>query len=283
MENSAFVKTLASNNRSTRQGALDSLNNYLQKKDLKQQDYDKLWKGLYYSMWFSDRPRPQQRLANELGELFVNDVFVKSSGNAVINTKSKLPYNQENFIKFAKSFWKVILLEWMKIDHHRLDKYLLLIRRVFYNQILYLHKQEYDQLLVQNYLTRVMERFPLSGDVRVYNGIPLHLIDIFVTEWERVFQTDIDDADDADDVEIDAAVVKNSCVPQFIELFVKLTKDVDVSKVLKTKIKEDILHDSTLLQWDVLSKDAPSAEKDASENQNDEEEEEEEEEEWNGF
>ncbi|KAL6945376.1 hypothetical protein ACO0QE_002828 [Hanseniaspora vineae] len=280
MENSAFVKTLASNNRSTRQSALESLNKYLQKKDLKQQDYDKLWKGLYYSMWFSDRPRPQQRLANELGELFVNDVFVKN--NAVTNAKSKLPQNQENFIKFAKSFWKVILLEWMKIDHHRLDKYLLLIRRVFYNQILYLHVQKYDQLLVQNYMTRVMERFPLSGDVRVYNGIPLHIIDIFVTEWERVFKTDMDESsEDEDDAEIDAEVVRSSCVPQFIEVFAKLTQNVDVSKVLKTKIKEDILQDSTLSQWGVLPENKKSAEKDAKEEDGGEEEEEEEE--WNGF
>ena len=56
METSNFVKQLSSNNRKTRENALEALKKYLtarQFKENKQLQFNKLWKGLYYSMWFS--------------------------------------------------------------------------------------------------------------------------------------------------------------------------------------------------------------------------------------
>lgn len=143
METSNFVKQLSSNNRRTRENALEALKKYLtakQSRENKQTQANKLWKGLYYAMWFSDRPRRQQRLANELGELHGLYFDPKDNSNA-----DELTINDEAFIKFSKGFWKVICFEWFNIDRHRLDKYLLLVRRVLFNQLKYLQSRNWNK------------------------------------------------------------------------------------------------------------------------------------------
>ncbi|KAH3901868.1 related to Ribosomal RNA-processing protein 1 [Saccharomycodes ludwigii] len=267
IENSSLVKKLASNNKPTRDKALESLQKYLQLSHLKQKDYDKIWKGLYYSMWFCDKPRPQQRLADKLGELHL--IFLSQNNKP----------NVEGFIRFSKSFWKVILLEWYTIDHHRIDKYLLLIRRCFYNQLLFLDKCSYDSELVSKYLEKVLMKFPLSGDKRVYTGIPMHIIDIFVDEWERVFEKEEEESDDEENEkrkQIDQKIINASCVSKMVDIFQKLYDNVLNSKVLRKKIKEDILENETLLEWNVINQHLQKTETTTEQDENEEEE-------WNGF
>ncbi|CCE62018.1 hypothetical protein TPHA_0B03480 [Tetrapisispora phaffii CBS 4417] len=259
METTGFVKQLASNNRKVRVNALEKLTELLATvnfKKAKQLQFDKLWKGLYFSMWFSDKPRPQQRLANELGALFLT--YFKESDNSEKNTE-KLCMNDAAFIKFSKAFWRVILMEWLNIDKWRLDKYLLLVRRVLYNQLKYMQLRNWDELLVEKYLTKVLKKLPLSGDRKVYTGVPIHITDIFLDEWERLMRNDdvpqeeIAD-EDFEEKEYDfITLVKETPLPKFIDIFQKLTEDQHVSKVLKSRIKEDLLEDTRLLEWEIIN------------------------------
>lgn len=84
MSTSSFVKKLASNDRPTRDAALEALRKFLSSKSTKSMsllDMEKLWKGLYFSMWFCDRPKAQERLAENLGSLYsqviLKDDFAK--------------------------------------------------------------------------------------------------------------------------------------------------------------------------------------------------------------
>ncbi|AET41065.1 Rrp1p Ecym_7219 [Eremothecium cymbalariae DBVPG len=265
---SPFVKQLASNNRKVRENALDSLKKYMATKKFmsnSQIQFDQLWKGLYYSMWFSDRPRPQQRLSNELGELYL--LYL---GNKDVQLSDKA------FIRFSKAFWKVICLEWYSIDHHRLDKYLLLMRRVLYNQLKYLREREWDDVLVDKYVINVLGKLPLSGDRKVYNGIPFHIIDIFVDEWEKLVLRNGKEADEVEDNDIDdeteIELISQTPLPKFIALLQSLSSDITNIKVLREKIKEDVLADPRLYKWGVLT-----------EKDNENHEDEVEEEEWKGF
>ncbi|CAH01586.1 Rrp1p [Kluyveromyces lactis] len=261
MENT-LVKQLAGHRKETREQAFESLRKYLTTRNFqnaKQSQFDKLWKGLYYSMWHCDKPIPQQSLAYSLGELHL--LYLKGK-------------NQQAFIRFSKAFWKVICIEWYRIDHHRLDKFLLLIRRCLHFQIKYLHECEWEQALVDDYINKVLKKIPLSGDRKVYNGIPFHIIDILLDEWVKVCYGEEEDEEDNEDdkeEEIKEAVSKTP-LSDFISIFQELSSDTNNIKILRDKIKEDLLKDQRLRAWDVLQ--SPEDEQEA---------EEEEAEEWHGF
>ncbi|EJS44288.1 rrp1p [Saccharomyces arboricola H-6] len=282
METSKFVKQLSSNNRKTRENALEALKKYLtakKSKEDKQIQFNKLWKGLYYAMWFSDRPRPQQSLANKLGELHGLYFDPEDNSNA-----DELTINDKAFIKFSKGFWKVMCFEWFNIDRYRLDKYLLLIRRVLFNQLKYLQSREWNEKLVAAYIAKVLRGLPLSGSSKVYTGIPIHIVDIILDEWERLLKDEDEEEDDedGDDEKREEQLrkltnsVKETPLTDFIAIFQDIVADYNNSKVLKEKIKEDLFSDARLVAWGVLHDKTV-------ENVSSSESEEEEAEEWEGF
>ncbi|CAI4058104.1 Rrp1p SKDI_04G3160 [Saccharomyces kudriavzevii IFO 1802] len=287
METSNFVKQLSSNNRRTRENALEALKKYLtakQSREHKQTQANKLWKGLYYAMWFSDRPRPQQRLANELGELHGLYFDPKDNSNA-----DELTINDEAFIKFSKGFWKVICFEWFNIDRHRLDKYLLLVRRVLFNQLKYLQSRNWNKKVVGEYIAQVLRWLPLSGSPKVYTGIPLHIIDILLDEWERLLKDENDDEEeDNEDEDEDKKEeqlrklvegVKDTPLVDIIAIFKDIVADYNNSKVLREKIKEDLFGDTRLVAWGVLHDETAENDSESGEEESGEEEAEE----WEGF
>lgn len=276
METSKFVKQLGSNNRKTRENAIETLEKFIQTKEFqksKQVQYDKLWKGLYFAMWFSDRPRPQQRLANKLAELHLL-FFVESQDD------EKLTLNEEAFIKFSKAFWRVLIMEWMNIDRWRLDKYLLLVRRAFFNQLRYLSKSRWKAILFDRYYEKVLRKLVFSGDPRVYNGVPFHVIDILLDEWARLYKEEVESTD-LDDSKV-GQYLQTTPFLRVVGILIDLTKDVQKSKVLKDKIKQDLFEDDRLKQWGI---DLPimKAGVDVSESADDDEEDADDDEEWQGF
>ncbi|SCV03884.1 LAMI_0H11716g1_1 [Lachancea mirantina] len=283
MESSALVKQLASNSRVVREEAFESLRKYLatrQFKEGKQLQFDKLWKGLYFSMWFSDRPRPQQRLADSLAELHL--LYFSPADNRA-GHKAALTGNDAAFIKFSKAFWRIICLEWYGIDHHRLDKYLLLVRRVLNAQLRYLQSREWQPELVTTYIFAVLRKLPLSGSKKVYNGIPFHIIDILLDEWEKLVfnEDDLYEGEDNDDEQNSVRkqeLIAATPLNEFLDIFQDLSSNTNNIKVLRDKIKEDIFGDARLKEWGV----GPSALRECGEDDNDDEDEDDEDE-WNGF
>ncbi|KAL1841174.1 hypothetical protein VTJ49DRAFT_7343 [Mycothermus thermophilus] len=74
-------------------------------------DILKLWKGLFYALWMCDRAIPQQNLCAELADL----IFL-------------LP--RESVGPWMRGFWATMAREWTGIDVLRMEKFLLLVRRV---------------------------------------------------------------------------------------------------------------------------------------------------------
>ncbi|OJI97425.1 hypothetical protein ASPVEDRAFT_79147 [Aspergillus versicolor CBS 583.65] len=106
-----FVRELASSDKKIRDKATDSLSLFLRSKtDLSLLDFLKLWKGLFFCFYHSDRPLTQQALARNLSYTLV----------------PSLP--QTTVHRFLRAFWITIGREFHAIDRLRLDKYLYLIR-----------------------------------------------------------------------------------------------------------------------------------------------------------
>ncbi|KAJ5097423.1 hypothetical protein N7456_008144 [Penicillium angulare] len=111
IQKTPFVRDLASSDRKIRDKALESLTLFLRSRnDLSLLDMVKLWKGLFFCVYHSDRPLTQQALARALSYS-----LVPSLPRATLH-------------RFLRAFWITIGRDWHSIDRMRLDKYLYLIR-----------------------------------------------------------------------------------------------------------------------------------------------------------
>jgi ribosomal RNA-processing protein 1 len=127
----------------------------------------KLWKGLYYTMWMSDKPRNQQQLARDLADL----VHV-------------LP-TLENFLVFVDGFWQTMSREWPSIDALRMDKFLYLVRCYVQEGFQYVRRTGWNEELVDAYMG-VLEATPFElRSVRISNGLRYHVVDLYVDELDK--------------------------------------------------------------------------------------------------
>ncbi|KAG7880023.1 hypothetical protein KL906_000513 [Ogataea polymorpha] len=254
VQTKTFVKKLASTDRKTRDHALETLKKYLgaraDVRPLTQPEFEKLWKGLYYTMWFSDRPRPQQRLADDLAKLFSQCI------------------SKEQFCSFVQAFWAVVCKEWPTLDQWRVDKFYLLMRYVVRECFVRLQKEDWELALLENYV-KSLEADVLSGRPAVPPGVTYHVVDVYLDELEHVV------VGDEENVEADKAREKFDNVPlaELLQPFEKLVKDA-LMKTLRTKVRDDLIRDERLMTWGYTANKSDGQE---------EEEEEEEEEEWTGF
>ncbi|KAJ6121561.1 hypothetical protein N7512_004026 [Penicillium capsulatum] len=111
IQKTPFVRDLASSDRKTRDKALESLTLFVRSRnDLTLADLLKLWKGLFFCVYHSDRPLTQQALARALSYS-----LVPSLPHATLH-------------RFLRAFWITIGRDFHSLDRLRLDKYLFLIR-----------------------------------------------------------------------------------------------------------------------------------------------------------
>jgi ribosomal RNA-processing protein 1 len=129
----------------------------------------KLWKGLFFCMWHSDKPLTQQRLARDLA-----DLLTVASG-------------RENFLGFVRAFWQTIAREWGGIDALRMDKFLYLVRCYVSKGFEVVKKKEWeDEELIDAYL-EILAAVPLNAsEPKIPNGLRYHVIDVYVDELDKV-------------------------------------------------------------------------------------------------
>ncbi|ORX44989.1 hypothetical protein BCR36DRAFT_585867 [Piromyces finnis] len=169
----SFGKALASADKSVRDKAVKKLSKYLSnKKDLSELDLLKLWKGLFYCFWMSDKPLVQQQLSEKLASLIL-----------------KIP--EEIAIKFIEAFWKEIRLEWNGVDRLRLDKFYYLFRQMHLYSFKFLEKVNWDTTYVIKYMD-IYTDGPLSLlDQTVPPSLLYHSCEVFITELEKAISKPI--------------------------------------------------------------------------------------------
>ncbi|KAI0485057.1 Nop52-domain-containing protein [Xylariaceae sp. FL0804] len=123
--NMPFIKNLASSIPKTRLAAVDSLRTFLsapsRARRLGRLDHLRLWKGLFYAVWMCDRPRPQQALCADLASLL--DALPVGTDNDNNDPAAVVR-------RWLAAFWETMAREWTGVDVLRMDKFLLLVRRV---------------------------------------------------------------------------------------------------------------------------------------------------------
>ena len=181
--------------RRIRTAALDSLRTFLPAQaaaKLSPLDLLKLWKGLFVSLWMCDRPVPQQNLCADLAGLI-----------------EILP--RDAVVPWLRGFWATMAREWTTgIDVHRMNKFLLLVRRVLEKSLRWMRRggqekkgdvwdaQRTDQIL------GLLEEWPFAGEdevprdtagdpYTVPSGLRIHILDIWVDEAEKAGLLEEDD------------------------------------------------------------------------------------------
>lgn len=131
------------------------------------QDFLKLWKALFYCMWHSDKPLVQHELAAQIAQLV--------HATPTFETAELL----------LKTFWQTMAREWQGIDHHRLNKFLTLMRKVCHETFALLRESGWADERVRS-IASLFAEGPLSLQVGAsQTGIRTHVCDVFVPELQR--------------------------------------------------------------------------------------------------
>jgi len=140
----SFAKRLAHNNKAVREQTLKKLQRWLITKSkngtLNQDELLKIFKGLYYSMWYSDKPLLQEGLAVEISSML-----------------GSLPQRSDS-VEYFTAFCTTISREWTGIDRLRLDKFYMFIKTFIKRGIVFCESCEWDESVVEGIANALDEK-----------------------------------------------------------------------------------------------------------------------------
>jgi ribosomal RNA-processing protein 1 len=164
----ALVKKLGHVAKESRDKAVQKLKIFLASRrgpSTTELDFLKLWKGLFYCMWMSDKTPIQQELATELAQLV--HIFADATLVAL----------------WLRTFHLTMRREWHMIDKYRLDKYYSLMRYVEHEAVVYLRKTNYQEDNVLAISDHIALHFTgHEASKRQGTGVVLHFVEVFLSE-----------------------------------------------------------------------------------------------------
>ncbi|KAL2916472.1 hypothetical protein HK105_203905 [Polyrhizophydium stewartii] len=172
-----FGKLLAHSEKKIRDHAVRSLQAYLLEnaEGLSDLDFLKLWKGLYFCFWMSDKPLVQQELAQNLA-----------------NTITTLPVDQA--LRYILSFWTILIKEWYRIDRLRLDKFYLLCRRFHHWTFRLLLANSWNEDILDQVMT-IYKAGPLSvGTPGTPDSLRYHTSEVLMQELAKAMREEAAEA-----------------------------------------------------------------------------------------
>lgn len=165
--NPGFARKLASSDKGTREKAVVLFVHWLSSQaELEEDELRKIWKGLFYCVWHSDKAPVQSELIERLAGL-LESVAVELS------------------VSFFSVFLTTMRREWSGIDRLRLDKFYLLLRKFLSHMFKVLENGGWDKGLVSKFMDALKERAFLARDRHPALGVNLHFTDIFWDEFGK--------------------------------------------------------------------------------------------------
>merc|ERR1712166_1588030 len=149
---------LAHNDKKVRDKTVKVLRLWLGKQaDLTTLDMLKIWKGLFYCFWMSDKRPVQRELAQTLTALI---------GATHPNTQ----------MRFVEAFFTTMVREWTGIDRLRLDKFYLLIETFLRGAFDVLVESGWEEDVLDEFVS-LMAKGPLAPEGRAAKGLTTFLLD----------------------------------------------------------------------------------------------------------
>ncbi|GBF97378.1 hypothetical protein Rsub_11025 [Raphidocelis subcapitata] len=164
--NSKFARALGSTDFTTREKGLQALARWMAlRSDLEEADMLKIWKGVFFCFWHSDKAPVQADLAQRLAGML-----------------SSLP--RPTAALYFGCFLTTMRREWPAIDYHRLDKFLMLVRKFLAAALALMRGSDWDPELVATYAAALQARVlaPPGDASNRAAGLTYHLADIIIPE-----------------------------------------------------------------------------------------------------
>uniref|UniRef100_L7LZF0 Putative nucleolar protein n=1 Tax=Rhipicephalus pulchellus TaxID=72859 RepID=L7LZF0_RHIPC len=169
-----FAHHLAANEKVTRDRALRKLTRWIRAKSGRQgmefteESLMKLWKGLFFCMWMSDKPFVQQELANSIAGLV--HCFAR----------------RDQSLMFLNAFFKTMAREWFAIDRFRLEKFMMLVRRCFRQGVAFAYGDAWSNENITAFCDMLQSTALCPNSQEIPLGLRLHVVDVFLQELARM-------------------------------------------------------------------------------------------------
>uniref|UniRef100_A0A0R3S0P1 Ribosomal RNA processing protein 1-like protein n=1 Tax=Elaeophora elaphi TaxID=1147741 RepID=A0A0R3S0P1_9BILA len=164
-----FAQKLASGEPITRRRAFRTLCDWIQTESAKREFDDKamlhLTKGLHYVMWMQDKMLWQEQLADNIASLL--NLFKR----------------EKESVSFIKCMLITISNEWSRIDRWRMDKFLMLMRRLVRSLFLRLRLKNWKAAITNMYIDAFKDCV-ISNDKSFSEGLKFHFASIYLDELD---------------------------------------------------------------------------------------------------
>jgi ribosomal RNA-processing protein 1 len=199
--NCKFSRALGSVDYQTREKGLQALTLWLSRKsEVDEKDLLKLWKGIFYCFWHSDKAHVQVRILYACSYTYQDTPVQSHPINLTIpilklqselaerlaDIKAHLP--QPIATAYFEAFIKTMRREWFGIDRIRLDKYLMLIRKFVNHSLRQLQASKWKTSQVQAFSTFLQNNVMLPEDTLPAAGVSYHIADIIIPELQNIVE-----------------------------------------------------------------------------------------------
>ncbi|GIY20651.1 ribosomal RNA processing protein 1 homolog B [Caerostris extrusa] len=168
-----FAQQLAANQPNVREKALKKIEKWFERISvnsdaLNEETFLKIWKGIYYYFWLCDKMLVQEDRA---------DVISK-----YIHVFKSIEYS----FLYIDTFFKTMVKEWHCIDRYRLEKFMMLIRKVLHQGFQLLKNQKWKIKFIKKF-SKVLKNTVLDPSIdSAPFGLKIHVSDIYMEELAKV-------------------------------------------------------------------------------------------------
>lgn len=168
-----FAQRLASNQQKLRDKTLKKVGTWLATKSVNNDAFSedsllKLWKGLFYYFWHTDKPLIQEEKADVICS-YIHDFQAVEGSFLYIDT-----------------FFQTMTREWIAIDRYRLEKFMMLVRKFLHQTYQLLKKLNWKLKWIKRF-RKVMKKSVMSGlSTTTPVGLKMHLSDMYMEELAKV-------------------------------------------------------------------------------------------------
>lgn len=123
-------------------------------------------------MWMSDKPLPQENLATKIASLMhsFDQIDVK--------------------LQFFAAFLKTMANEWNGIDQWRIDKFMMLVRKVTREVIRIVQQSDWNDEVIDK-LNKTLSKTILTNDILPPRGLFMHFTELFFEEVAKISDGEI--------------------------------------------------------------------------------------------
>merc|ERR1719430_1946529 len=133
----------------------------------------RIWKGLFYCYWMSDKPLVQEELVENISSM-VGSFQTTQDG-----------------LGFVQAFAKTFQREWFGVDRWRMDKTMMFVRRFLRHSLKLVAKAEWEESLLESFIEVVRKEVVLTDPANTSLGFQLHFTDVFLEEVAKVGGEDL--------------------------------------------------------------------------------------------